>query len=329
VIGVFRQKSPANILLLLIVGVLIKLPAFIHPHPAVIHSSDGYFYTRIVETLNPSAAGFPLLYPLLAFLLLFLQANLLTRFINQHRMMNRLNYLPGLAYIVVTSLLPDWNYFSASLLANTILLYILPAIFNTYNKPQARGSIFNIGLALGIASFFYSPIIFFGLWVILALSILRPFKLNEWLLCILGITTPYYFLAIYLVLTDSFSWEVLLPQISIGLPKIQQSAWMAGSVFLIMVPFLVGGYYVQDHLRRMLIQVRKGWSILLFYLLIALLIPFVNTGNSLESWIMALLPMAAFHAFGYMHASYKILPLIFFWASVILILAYQYAGPGW
>jgi hypothetical protein len=32
-----------------------------------------------------------------------------------------------------------------------------------------------------------------------------------------------------------------------------------------MVPFLTGGYFIQDNLRRMLIQIRKGWSLILLY----------------------------------------------------------------
>jgi len=79
----------------------------------------------------------------------------------------------------------------------------------------------------------------------------------------------------------------------------------------------------------MLIHVRKAWSLLLLYLLVGMLIPFVNTSNTLENWIMALMPMAAFHGFAYFYAKWKALPVIVFWLSVAFILCYQYAGPGW
>jgi hypothetical protein len=96
-----------------------------------------------------------------------------------------------------------------------------------------------------------------------------------------------------------------------------------------MVPFLAGGYYVQENLRRMLINIRKGWSLLLLYLLTALLLPFVNSSNTFENWIMAMVPMAAFHGFAYVHATWRIFALIVFWLTVVFILAYQYYGPGW
>lgn len=244
-------------------------------------------------------------------------------------MVSRPNYLPGMAYMLITSLLPEWNYFSAPLLINSILMFVLSALFRIYNQPQAKAAIFNIGVALGLAGFLFVSSLTFIIWVLLALAVMRPFRLNEWLLCILGITTPFYFYGLYIFINDQWSWKALVPHITIGIPAIRQSAWLAGSVFLLMVPFLAGGYYVQDNLRRMLIHVRKGWSLLLLYLLASLLLPFVNNSDTFENWIMAMIPMAAFHACTYLYPTKRIFPLILFFLTVGFIIAYQYWGPGW
>lgn len=328
-IGIFKQKSPANILLLLVFGVLIKLPMFTDPRPPIIRPGDGILYEGILSFLGPSAADFPALYSLLAFLFLFLQAIMLTQFINSQRMMNRPNYLPGMAYLLITSLLPEWSQFSSPLLINTLLVMVLSGLFRIYNQPNAKGTIFNVGLLLGISGFLVVSSLIFIIWILLALAIMRPFRLNEWLLCILGITTPFYFYAIYIFLNDSWSWEAFTPTLSIGLPSLEQSAWLAGSVFLVMLPFLIGGYYVQDNLRRMLINVRKGWSLLLLYLLAALLLPFVNTSDTFENWIMAMVPLAAFHACAYLYPTMRMLPLLLFWVTVGFVILYQYYQPGW
>jgi len=299
------------------------------PHAAVLRPADGILYEGIINFFASTARSNPVFYPLLTFALLFFQANILNRFINIQRMMNKPTYLPGLAYLLITSLLPEWNYFSAPLLCNTILLFILSALFGIYNKPNVRGTIFNIGLALGIAGFLFISSLTFITWILLALAVMRPFRLNEWLICILGITTPFYFYAIYTVLNGVWSWQEFVPQITLGFPSLKQSAWLSGSVFLIMVPFLSGGYYVQENLRRMLINVRKGWSLLLLYLLAALLLPFVNSSDTFENWIMAMVPMAAFHGYSYLHSKWRVFPLILVWVTVAFILGYQYYGPGW
>jgi hypothetical protein len=329
VIGIFKQKTPANILLLSFFGVLIKLPMFLHPHVTTIQPKDGVLFHNILEFLEPAGKSTPIMYPVLAFILLFTQAITLTRLINDYRMMNRTNYLPAMAYLLITSFFAEWNYFSAPLLINTLLLFILGWLFKIYNHPRGKAIVFNTGLAIGIASFIFFPSLTFMIWVLIALMIMRPFRINEWLLCVLGITTPYYFYAIYLFFTGQLKVGKLVPYLSIQLPSLQQSFWLAASALLLMIPFLTGGYFVQDNLRRMLIQVRKAWSIVLIYLLVAIFVPFVNTPNTFENWVMAAPPFAAFHACTYFYPLRKLFPLILFWVSVAFVLSYQYYGPGW
>jgi hypothetical protein len=329
VIGVFKQKTPANIILLVVFGVLIKLPMFFHPHVPVPRSSDGTLYVHLLKWLSQGGRTAPVIYSLLAFGFLFLQAIVLTRFLNTQRMMNKSNYLPGMAYLLITSLVPEWSYFSAPLLINSILLFVLSSLFRIYNQANAKGTIFNIGVALGLAGFLFVSSLSFIVWVFLAFAVMRPFRLNEWLLCILGITTPFYFYGIYLFIVDAWSWKAVLPHLFINIPSITQTAWLAGAVFLLMVPFIVGGYYVQDNLRRMLIHVRKGWSLMLLYLLTALIIPFINNSDSLQNWVMAMIPMAAFHACTYLYSTLRIFPVLLFWLTTTFVVAYQYWGPGW
>jgi hypothetical protein len=329
VIGIFKQKNPANILLLLVFGVLIKLPMFLHPHIVTPKLNDALLYKGIINFLAARSQSMPSLFAVFAFVLLFLQAIMLTRFINNQRMMSWPSYFPGMAYLLITSLFPEWNYFSAPLIINSILLFVLSGLFKTYNQQNAKGTIFNVGVALGIATFLFFPSLTFVIWVLFALMVMRPFRLNEWLLCIIGITTPFYFYAIYLFINGQWSWHEIWPQFTVNVPEVKQSAWMAGSAFLITIPFLAGGYYVQDNLRRMLIQVRKGWSLLLLFLLGAIFIPFVNSSDTFENWVMAAIPFAAFHACTYLYSTLRIFPLILFWATVGFILAYQYVGPGW
>ena len=328
-IGIFKQKNPANIFLLLVFGVLIKLPLFLHPHIIAGRAGDGLLYKAILEFLEPTGRSFPALYSCLAFGLLLLQAIMLTRFMNTQRMMNRSTYFPGMAYLLITSLIPEWNLFSAPLIVNTIFVFILSGLFKIYSQQNAKGAIFNIGLALGISSFIFFPSVIFIAWILLALMVMRPFRINEWVLCILGATTPFYFYAVYLFISGPWNWETLWPYFSISLPSVRQSAWLAGSAFLLILPFLAGAYFIQNSLRRMLIQVRKGWSLLLLYILGAIFVPFVNSTDTFENWVMAAIPFAAFHASAYLYSSFRIFPILLFWLTVAFVLTYQYAGPGW
>ena len=155
----------------------------------VVKEYDGFLYKILVNFLNPYNQQFHALYPLLSVIILFVQAMMLNSFMNSQRMLNRQNYLPGLSYLVITSLFPEWNRFSDPMLINTFLLLILIILFKTYNQSEAKGPVFNCGVILGIATFFFFPVIVFVLWVFLAMMVIRPFRLNEWLLFLVGLTT--------------------------------------------------------------------------------------------------------------------------------------------
>ena len=100
-IGIFKSKNPLNILLLLVFGVLIKLPLFLKPTIAAVHTEDGIFFKWILDILRPSGSANPVLYSFLAFTLLFIQAVMLTRFINSQRMMSKATYFPGMALLLL------------------------------------------------------------------------------------------------------------------------------------------------------------------------------------------------------------------------------------
>lgn len=328
-IGIFNQKNPVNFILLFIFGLLIKLPIFSTSQTPLLKDQDGIFYQAIIRFLNPYSLKFTALYGILAFVFLISQAVLLNRFMNKQRMLSRQNYLPGLSYLLITSLFPEWNQFSAPLLVNTLLLIILNSLFSTYNQPNAKGAVYNNGFVLGIASFLFSPSIAFVIWIFLAMMVIRPFRINEWLLCILGITTPAYFYAVYLFLTDHWSIQALIPKMNLGIPFVEQTLLLAASMLLIIAPFLTGAWYVQDNLRKVLINIRKAWSLFLLYLLVAVFVPFLQTSENFDCWILVAVPFAAFHASAYTFTAWRIIPQLFFWLSVALILFSQYYTKSW
>jgi hypothetical protein len=249
--------------------------------------------------------------------------------VNEYRMTTRQSFLPAMSYLLITSFLSEWNYLSSSLVVATLIIWAFVKLFSLYNVAIGSSKIFNIGLIIGISSYVYFPSIFFGLCILLGLMILRPFRLNESFLFLLGAVTPYYFYAVYLYLTNNFVLSKLLPHLNIEKIDINATIWLAASTFLLLIPFLIGGFYIQTHLRKMLIQVRKNWSILLLYLLVAIFIPFINYGNSFHHWLLVAAPFAAFHTPAYLYPPRKWLPLLLFFITVGVIITQQYVTNSW
>lgn len=330
-IGLFKQKTPANIIFLFVMGILIKLPIFVYaPAPPALADNAAILYREFVLWIKSISANDEVVFSVITYLFLFTQALQLNGLMNKNRMMQRVNFLPATAYLVITSLMPEWNHFSAPLMVNTLVLFIFASLFDISNQIGIRGTVFNMGVAVGLSSFFFFPSLVLFFWLIFALMVMRSVRLNEWLICLLGVTMPYYFYAAYLFFSNKWAWENLLQPVQIALPTPGQSLWLAGGSLLLIIPFLIGGYFVQENLRKMLIQVRKNWSLLLIYLLFALFIPFLNnTAQGFENWILIIVPFAAFHACTYLYPPQRWLPATIFWLSIVFILVYQYAGPGW
>ena len=255
----------------------------------------------------------PVLYVLLTFLLLFSQALLFNRICNDQKLLPRPNYLPAMAHLLTTSLFVEWNYFSAPLLANSFLIWIFYRMTTLPNIQKPAPAIFSIGVQIGIVTLIYRPAIVFVALVLLALFIMRPFRLREWAINLLGITMPYYFLALVLYLSNKWDWNKLKPAFTIGLPAIPSSIYTTISIALLVVPFMIGGYFVQANLNKMYIHVRKSWSLLLLYLIMAMLIIMADGGNNYVSWMLCSVPITAFHAAAYFYMGSRRLPMIIHW----------------
>ena len=125
-IGVFKQKSPGNVAVLFIFGLLLKLPLFLHPKEVVTTINDGQLYQWM-------AAGMPkgnsMVCSVIAFALLYGQALMINYLVNEFRMIAKQNFLPAMAYLLATSLLPEWNYLSSPMVSNTLIIWMFIYLF--------------------------------------------------------------------------------------------------------------------------------------------------------------------------------------------------------
>jgi hypothetical protein len=324
VVGLFKRKNPGNAFLLLIYALILKFPIFLNPSVPVPSATDSYVYSRVLQFLLTLAGGGGILFSILSFIILFIQASLFNRIANHHKLFPKPNFLAGMSYLLVTSLIPSWSYFSAPLLVNLLMIWAWYRMLNLYSTHQPGAAIFNIGLLIGFCTMLYFPAIVFTVLMLFALVTMRPFRIREWIIGLIGVTTPYYFLFIILFLAGNWSWSIIFPAVQFHLPALPKSVWITVSIALLVLPFIIGGFFVQNNLNKMLIQVRKGWSMLLLFLMIAATVIFMNDDAAYTNWMLTALPFAAFHASAYYFPSQKIFPLVLHWIIFGFILVMSY-----
>lgn len=311
--GTFKQKSSGNTLVLLVYGLILKFSIFLRPQGPLVQPDDDHFlYKWLIGFLEPLHL-WPGVYSLIAFLLLYSQALLLNRVCNAQKMMARPNYLVAMSYMLITSLFPDWNYFSAPLLINSLLIWLFYRMNTLYNASKPGSVVFNAGLIMGFITLLYQPAIVFVFFLMLAVFIVRPFRIKEWLIGLLGVTAPYYFIGLVLYLTNQWDWKKLQPDISFSLPPMPDSLFVTISLALLVLPFIIGGFFVQNNLSKMFIQVRKSWSLLLVCLVTSTLIIVINGGVNYVNWSLCAVPLAVFHGAAYFYPQGKLFPSIMHW----------------
>src|SRR5205085_1699540 len=145
---------------------LFKLPMFLHPEIPQPQKIDGFLYRELLNWLQPVGKGLPVIYSSLAFVLLYTQAIYFNKVVNVHRIMQRPNYLTGMSYLLITSLFTEWNVLSSPLIINSLLIWVWSKMSGLYNDPKPKTELFNIGIAIGICTFFYFPSLAFAALII-------------------------------------------------------------------------------------------------------------------------------------------------------------------
>lgn len=319
----FRSGNPLTVLLLLMYTILVKFYYLLHPSTFLADGSEGLLYDLLVKWIQRVIGTSPYLYTCLAILVLLLQALLITKIVNHQRLFAKPTYLPAMSYILFTSLLEGWNVFSPALLVNLVMLWVFSSITLLYTRTSARDVVFNIGFALGVCGLFYFPSVVFCLLLLLSLLIMRPFRLAEWIIGVLGLICPLYLLGTYLYLTDQWSLFTKIPRIGINFPVIANyKVWgaMVASIFF----FILGWLLLQSTIKKMLIQGRKIWSVLIVYVFVAMVVPFFNVHFSPSYWLLAILPLSMFVANVYWSVRNNTVANIIHFITLAYVIVMQY-----
>jgi magnesium-transporting ATPase (P-type) len=323
VTGTFKANNPYNTFLLLIYGIVLKLPMFLHPVKPEPQQTDGFLFKQLLLQLNSVGSRLPAIYPLIAFILLYTQAVIFNQLANGQRLMQKPNYLTAMSYLLITSLFKEWNVLSAPLIICSLLVSVWARMSALNQAKRPGATLFNIGIIIGVATFFYFPAIAFAALIIFGLVLTRPFRLTEWVLSLLGIITPYYFLFCYIFLSDK--WKgYKLPGIAISLPSFYDNTFALAAIIIVLVATVTGFFYIRQNFLRQLVQTRKSWNLVFLYFIVAVFIPFINATHNFAYWILCAVPLSAFVACAFLYPKAKWFPRLLHWIMLAFVIAVGY-----
>lgn len=257
---------------------------------------------------------------LLYHLIIVLQALRLNYALNDVRMFPKPAYTTALAYVLLTAFIPQWNHLSSALVINSMVIWLLFRSLKLYNSPNPRSLVYNMGLIASSTFMLYYQSLPLIAVTFLALGIYRPFRINEWMILLLGIITPFYFLAGYFFLNDQL--DTILQQLNIFEMQIIRPASLAFAIITFTISgiaIITGIYMWQANSGRMVIQVRKSWSILFFMLIFFIPVVFFMKNAWPNALLITAVPAAAFVSNAWQYPKRNLLPALLFWLFIGLI----------
>lgn len=313
----FKDKSVVNILFLLLLSIGVHFHFFVNTPIMLLNTNDGLLAVLMQHYFSTINSNFLFLIYMIALLIQAIRLNFL---FNEIKLFQQSNYTVAMTYVLLSGLFTTWCYITPALLTNFLLIWLLNKIVQLYNQPNPKEVLFNIGILMGISMIAYHPIALMIIITAFALAILRPFKLQEWFVLIMGILIPYYFLGSWLFVTDHFdSFLFYLPKIHFEVPALIFNKSLIISLSVFLLGFLAGFIYWQQFNSRLVIQIRKNWSVLLLMSLFLIAVPFVFKGVGIQACFICLVPVSAIVSNAFSYPRRPIFPNLLFWLMIIAI----------
>lgn len=290
-LNIFRNYNPFSVIALFVLALFLKLAILIHPEAVFVANQSQIMWLKLSSFLQVILGGSPFLITFFAICNIFGQAIFLNSIANRHHLFPKSNYFPALTYILITSLFKDWNYLSAALISNWLILAMLSSMLKLYAVADARKQIFNIGCFISLTAMLVFPNVVFILLLLLALAILRPFKVAEWLVGLLGILTPFYFLAGILYLSNDLDLMKRMIAIGFSLPsKMDNAPVILTGIAMLIIMIVTGIYYLNIFMSRMLFQNKKWWWVIFGCFFISLIAGIFTVAKGYNQWMAFLIP---------------------------------------
>ena len=319
----FKDRSDLNLIFLLLLSVALHFHVWMHPPLIIANESDGLLSYLLLHYIQPLP---PLVLIVLFHTIILSQAIRLNILLSNFKMFQQISYIPAFTYIILTAMFPYWDVISAGLIANSLVIWILVKLLRLYDQNQPKTLEFNIGLIVGLSIILHEPIAILIAVVLFALLIIRPFKLAEWLVLIMGILLPFYFIFTYVFLTGNINdFRQFLPKLDWKNPLVQPSFNVILALIVMGVQLIAGFFYWNEQQTRFIIQVRKYWGVLFLLLILTFFQPILFSVQALYASAIAIAPLASFISFGYATPKRLLIPNLLFWAGAAVIV-YNHLG---
>lgn len=326
-VSIFRSYHPAVLFLLILYVVLLRVFLFMEPVVFQVPENTNLFSRITYRLLTMLAGDHNFVFHIISTLLVFFQALYFNYLVNYYRIMSKSSYLPAFSFLLVSSMFVEFTLLSAALVANTFLLFALAKVFAWYKKDKVTGAVFDTTFLVSVASLFFFPYLVFFLFVLVSLAMLRPFSLRDYLIAIVGLLLPYYFLGVY------FFWHNQLPEFISSLviselrfdTKAMERSTRILALGIPVVSILIwSAFFIQSNLFRMVVQVRNYLMVFVVFFTAGLLTLLIQFNGEIYHFAWLAIPAGLAFAFFFAEVKRKAVAELVHLFLILAILFFQF-----
>ena len=196
-VSIFKASKSVVLVVLFIYTILINLNLYIYP-PTIDIQVTAPLSKLVLDALQAISNGQSYILTTIFIMLMLMQAAMLNYLVDRHKLLSTYTSLPALCYVLLISLFNEHLFLSPPFLANFAVLVALAQVYSSYNNNSFTQP-FDVGLAIGIASLFYLPVLILTIFALLALNITRVFNWRESLVSVIAVSYTHLTLPTTLV----------------------------------------------------------------------------------------------------------------------------------
>ena len=316
----FSTGYLSRYLLLFLLGLIIWLPSLLFPTSYTGISS--YAFDQISYLTNQNLY----IQTSISFVLTLVTAFLLNQFAIINGFNGKVSTLVAFLYLLLTSSLVGEFHNNPVIWINFILVFVLGSLMQLPYVSNKIPVVFNASFLLGMASIFYSQLVFLIVFIWVSIIIHRIVTWRNFVISLIGILLPYFFLLTWFFWTDSLLEEsyVLFHSLQIDIAPIllTDPVEIVVSVIILAIT-IVSTLSIASRLTEKNINLRRNLIITMFYVVAAFLV-LLFFSKSLISTLLLSIPSALIMAHWLSSVKRTRWYNVSLWLVIVLIVLNQY-----
>ncbi len=302
----FRSTHPATLFIIPAIVLIFWWPSILQlPLYNTDESLPLWNGVRNFFSVFPSWANFIILFALLC-----VEAIYLNYVVNKNEVLYKNSYLPALIFVLFVSATPGLMILHPVYFINLLMIRILDRLFTLFKNELPVSALFDSGFLAGVAALLYFPAVVFLLLLICSVLVLRPFRIKDLLIILIGFFLPYFFLSVYLFWNVEFIgfWSLYLgkfgnihPQFSI---EINTSFIVLISYFVVLL--ILSLFKLKINYRKNVIRSRSYQQIFFIFLMLAGAGLLFTLKIRVIDFVLLAIPFAVFVAYYFVSAKNRI-----------------------